>query len=65
MEEIIKLINKEFQTKFDNTDIEELREAIKLCWNGGIEDMKEEIQDLKEETNVLREVLYEIQVYGY
>lgn len=68
MEELIRLINKEFnpRIKLDDDDIEDLREAIELFLCDGINDLRLDIEDLKEEIEELRDYNRELlgELYG-
>ena len=68
MEELIRLINKEFnpRIKLDKEDIEDLREAIELFLCDGINDLRLDIEDLKEEIEELRYYNRELmgEIYG-
>lgn len=69
MEEIIRLINKEFKPKFelDSNDIDDLREVINLFLYDGIDDLRNEVEDLKEEVELLTELNAELRrdAYGF
>ena len=61
MEELIRIINNEFnpRIKLDKDDIEDLRECIEFFLTDGIDDMRNEIEDLKEQLEIKQEQIDE------